>query len=374
VSTDLEADVLIVGAGVIGLACAALLARAGRSVVVLERNAKHGQETSSRNSGVIHAGLYYPSDSLKAQLCVRGRELLYARCSRLGIAHRKLGKLLVAVDDAERDKLAAILERGRDNGAGAVRMLDAREVHALEPRVRAIAGLLSPESGIVDVHALMDSYKAEGGAFGAVVSVATELVALEPRSGGGFTVTTARDGARQVISARAVVNAAGLFADRVAELAGAALDEARLRLRPCKGDYFALAPRLRGLVSRLVYPVPVHAGLGIHVTLDLGGKLTAGPDAQYVEHAHYAIDANKARVFGTALRRYLPDVRDDDLSPDYAGVRPKLQGPSEPFRDFAIVDGAAHGAPGLISLIGIESPGLTASEAIAERVVKACCG
>jgi L-2-hydroxyglutarate oxidase LhgO len=368
VSADLDADVLIVGAGVVGLACAAELARADRSVVVLEQHAKHGQETSSRNSGVIHAGLYYPSGSLKAQLCVRGRALLYERCGRLGIPHRKLGKLLVAVDDVERDKLAAIFARGRDNGAGELRMLDAVETHALEPRVRAIASLASPESGIVDVHALMDSYKAEAAEHGAAVSFATELVGLEPLRGGGFSVITQRDGARYAISARAIVNAAGLFADRIAELAGASLDVAQLRLRPCKGDYFALAPRLRGLVSRLVYPVPVHAGLGIHVTLDLGGKLTAGPDTEYVERPHYIIDAGKAAAFGHALRRYLPDVRDDDLSPDYAGVRPKLQGPSDVFRDFEIVDGATHGAPGLVSLIGIESPGLTASAAIAERV------
>jgi L-2-hydroxyglutarate oxidase LhgO len=368
VSAELDADVLIVGAGVVGLACAAALARAGRSVVVLEQHARHGQETSSRNSGVIHAGLYYPSDSLKAQLCVRGRGLLYARCAERGIPHRKLGKLLVAVDDAERDKLASIYARGCENGAGALCMLDAAETRALEPRVRAIAGLASPESGIIDVHALMDSYKAEAAEHGAVVSFATELVGLEPLASGGFAVITSRDDARFSINARSVVNSAGLLADRVAELAGAPLDRAKLRLHPCKGDYFALAPRLRGLVSRLVYPVPVHAGLGIHVTLDLGGKLTAGPDTEYVERAHYAIDARKAAVFGHALRRYLPDVRDEDLSPDYAGVRPKLQGPGDTFRDFEIVDGATHGAPGLVSLIGIESPGLTASAAIAERV------
>lgn len=366
-----ELDVLVIGAGVVGLACAAELARAGRSVVVLERNAKHGQETSSRNSGVVHAGLYYPSDSLKAELCVRGRELLYARCERFAIPHRKLGKLLVAVDEQERDELALIHARGLANGAGALRMLEAAEVAALEPNVRALAGLLSPESGIVDGHALMDSYRAEAVAHGATIGVATEVVGIEPLAHGGFALATQRLDAADssfTVHARSVINAAGLHAQRIAQLAGLDVATSKLELHLCKGDYFVLAPRLRGLVSRLVYPVPVHAGLGIHITLDLGGKLSAGPDTEYVAEAHYAIDANKARVFGAALRRYLPAVRDEDLSPDYAGIRPKLQGPTDAFRDFVLLDGVSHGAPGLVSLLGIESPGLTASAALAQRV------
>lgn len=363
-----DVDVAVIGAGVVGLACAARLAKAGRSVVVLERHGSAGQETSSRNSGVIHAGLYYPAGSLKAATCVEGRELLYARCHKHGVPHRKTGKLLVATDAAETAKLQAILARGIENGAGALRMLDASEVSRLEPRVRAVAGLLSPETGIVDAHGLMDSYKAEATAHGAEIAWATSVETLERRGAAWRVVTRGTDGAPFALEAAWVVNAAGLAADRMAALAGLDVDALGLRLHPCKGDYFALAPRLRGIASRLIYPVPVQAGLGIHITLDLGGKLAAGPDTEYVDRARYDIDPAKAAAFGAAIRRYLPEVRDEDLTPDYAGVRPKLQGPGQDFRDFVIEEASAHGAPCLVNLIGIESPGLTASESIARRV------
>jgi L-2-hydroxyglutarate oxidase LhgO len=363
-----DVDVAIIGAGAVGLACAAQLASAGRSVVVIERHGSAGQETSSRNSGVIHAGLYYPAGSLKALTCVEGRGLLYARCNKHAVPHRKAEKLLVATDAAETTKLEGIFARGIENGAGALRMLDRAEVRALEPRVRAVAGLLSPETGIVDAHGLMDSYKAEASSHGAEISWATSVEALERRADGWRVVTRGSDGAPFLLEAASVVNAAGLAADRIAALAGLDVDALGLRLHPCKGDYFALSTRLRGIATRLVYPVPVQAGLGIHITMDLGGKLAAGPDTEYVDRVRYDIDPAKAAVFGAAIRRYLPEVRDDDLTPDYAGVRPKLQGPGQDFRDFVIEEASAHGAPGLINLVGIESPGLTASEAIARRV------
>lgn len=366
----MDVDVAIVGAGVVGLACAARVARAGRSVVVVERHGRAGQETSSRNSGVVHAGLYYPCGSLKARTCVEGRALLYARCERHGLPHRRIGKLLVATDASETVKLEEIFARGTENGAGALRLLDAAEVRALEPRVRAVAGLLSPESGIVDAHALMESYKAEATDHGAELSWQTEVRALERRDGGWRISTRGADGTPFVLEASWVVNCAGLGADRVAALAGLDVDALGLRLHYCKGDYFALTPRLRGITSRLVYPVPVQAGLGIHVTIDLGGKLTSGPDTQYVDEVRYDIDAHKAALFGAALRRYLPEVLDDDLTPDYAGVRPKLQGPGEAFRDFVVEEASAYGAPRLVNLVGIESPGLTASDALARRVAE----
>lgn len=363
-----DVDVAIVGAGAVGLACAAQLAHAGRSVLLVERHGSAGQETSSRHSGVIHAGLYYPPKSLKAQLCVQGRDLLYARCARDGIAHRKLGKLVVATEDAQVPQLEAIRERGLHNGAGALRMLDAAQVCALEPHVRAVAALWSPQTGIVDAHALLDSYKAEATAHGAQIAWHTALHALE-RSGQTWRLhTRAANGEAFAFEASWVVNAAGLAADRVAAMAGLDVDTLGWRLHPCKGDYFALASRLRGIAQRLVYPVPVQAGLGIHLTIDLGGKLVAGPDVEYVDRVRYDVDPRKAAVFGAALRRYLPEVRDEDLTPDYAGVRPKLQRPGEAFADFVIEEASAHGAPGLINLVGIESPGLTASEAIAKRV------
>lgn len=365
-----DVDCVVIGAGVVGLACAARLARAGRSVIVVERHARVGQDTSSRNSGVIHAGLYYPAGSLKATTCVEGRLAMYERCGRLGIPHRKLGKLLVATDAAEIARLESIRERGRENGAGDLRMLTAAEVRELEPRVSAVAGLLSPETGIVDVHGLMTSFMAEASEHGASFALATEVLGLA-KVAGGWRAETRRSGdAPFTIDAAHVVNAAGLRSDRVAAMAGLDVSALGYRLRPCKGDYFALAPRLRGIASRLVYPVPVHAGLGIHITMDLGGKITAGPDTEYVDDERYDIDPSKAARFGAAIRRYLPDVRDEDLTPDYSGIRPKLQGPGEPFADFVVTEASAHGAPGLVNLIGIESPGLTASSAIADRVLK----
>jgi L-2-hydroxyglutarate oxidase LhgO len=363
-----DVDVAIVGAGAVGLACAAHLARAGRSVLLVERHASAGQETSSRHSGVIHAGLYYPPDSHKAQTCVEGRALLYARCERDRIPHRKLGKLIVATEDAQIARLEAIRARALDNGAGALRTLDAAQVREIEPRVRAVAALLSPETGIVDAHGLLDSYKAEASAHGAQIAWRTELQTLEHAGSAWQLHTRSADGEPFTIDATWLVNAAGLASDRVAEMAGLDVDALGLRLHPCKGDYFALAPHLGGIAQRLVYPVPSEAGLGIHLTHDLGGKLLAGPDVEYVDRVRYDVDPQKAAKFGEALRRYLPEVRDEDLTPDYAGVRPKLQRPGEAFRDFVIEEASAHGAPGLVNLIGIESPGLTASEAIARRV------
>ncbi len=361
-------DVGIVGGGVIGLSCAAMLAKAGRSTVLLERHARPGQETSSRNSGVIHAGLYYPTHSLKALTCVHGRELLYQRCRAHGIGHKKTGKLLVATTPEEEQKLEVIHARAQSNGAGDLKPLSGREIAALEPRVSALSGLWSPESGIVDVHELMYSYQKEALDHGALISFQSELHALEA-SHRGFELRASSAGApTDPIRCAVVVNAAGLFADHVASLAGLDIDALGYRYHWCKGDYFSLAPELRGLVQHLVYPVPVHAGLGIHITFDLGGRLTLGPDTEYVSELSYRVEPAKRSVFAAAARRYLPELEDEHLFADYAGIRPKLQGPKDGFRDFVIEDAAVHGLPGLINLIGIESPGVTASLAIAARV------
>jgi L-2-hydroxyglutarate oxidase LhgO len=364
-----EVDVAVIGAGVVGLACAAELAQRGRSVVVLEQASRAGQGTSSRNSGVIHAGIYYPTGSLKAELCVEGREQLYARANARGIAHRQLGKLIVATDTAETAKLEQLEAQARSNGASEVRMLDAAEVAKLEPRVRAVAALLSPRTGIIDVHALVESYRSEALAHGAWLSLTSEVIALEPRDARGLLITArSASNERATVRAMHVVNAAGLNASRIAELAGLPIAQLGYRQQLCKGDYFKLAARQRGLARRLIYPVPAPAGLGIHLTLDLDGGLRAGPDTEYITAPRYDVDPEKRARFGAALRRYLLDVEDDDLEPDYAGIRPKLQGPGEPLRDFVIESATQHGAPGLINLLGIESPGLTASSAIARRV------
>jgi L-2-hydroxyglutarate oxidase LhgO len=363
-----ELDVAVVGAGAVGLAAAAALARGGRSVGVLEREGGIARGVTSRNSQVVHAGLYYPPDSWKARLCVAGREALYARCAALGVPHRRLGKLVVAVEEGERAVLDGLLARGRENGVAGLALLDGAAVRRLEPAVRAVAALWSPESGIVDAHALCQSWLAEAEAHGAWLALRHEVVSIEPARGGFRVEAIGPDGERAAITCAALVNAAGLGADRLAALAGVDVDARGWRLRPCKGDYFALAPGAPLRVRHLVYPVPAGAGLGVHVTLDLGGRLRLGPDAEYVDAPRYDVDPAKAERFAAAAGRYLPGLRADWLSPDQAGVRPKLAGPGEAFRDFVVEEGSALGLPGLVNLIGIESPGLTAAPALAAEV------
>jgi L-2-hydroxyglutarate oxidase LhgO len=365
-----DADVVVVGGGVVGLAAAAALARAGREVLLLERHTGFGQESSSRNSGVIHAGLYYPRGSLKARLCVAGREALYARCERLRIPHRRTGKLVVATTPGEVEALERLLELGTANGAPGLEILDAAALRAREPALQAVAALWSPATGIVDPDALCSSFAAEAEAHGALLLLRSEVVGIEAGAAGFRVEVTDPDRTRVRVDCAALVNAAGLAADRVAALAGLDPDALGYRLRFCKGDYFALAPSAPLRLSTLVYPVPSGAGLGIHATLDLGGRIRFGPDAEYVERMDYAVDAAKAGRFAEAAGRYLPGLRPEWLTPDQAGVRPKLAGPGEAFRDFVVAEESAAGLPGLVSCIGIESPGLTAAPAIAERVVE----
>ncbi|TFG91953.1 MAG: NAD(P)/FAD-dependent oxidoreductase [Myxococcales bacterium] len=368
-----DADVVVVGGGVIGLAAAAALARAGREVLLLERNGGFGQETSSRNSGVIHAGLYYPSGSLKAHLCVAGREALYARCERMRIPHRRTGKLVVATTPSEVEVLERLLELGTANGAPGLEILDAAALRAREPALQALAALWSPATGIVDPDALCSSFAAEAEAHGAVLLLRSEVIAIEAGDAGFRVEVADPDRTRVRVDCAAVVNAAGLAADRVAACAGLDPDALGYRIHPCKGDYFALAPSAPLRLSTLVYPVPSGAGLGIHATLDLGGRIRFGPDAEYVERADYGVDAAKAGHFAEAAGRYLPGLRPEWLTPDQAGVRPKLAGPGEPFRDFVVAEESAAGLPGFVSCVGIESPGLTAAPAIAERVLELLC-
>jgi L-2-hydroxyglutarate oxidase LhgO len=363
-------DVAVVGAGIVGLAAAAALARRGRSVIVLERNDGIAREITARNSEVIHAGIYYPADSLKAELCCKGREALYQRCAEQGVAHRRLGKLIVASGDSELATLEGLFAQGSANGVPGLQMIDADQLHRMEPQVKARVALLSPETGIVDAHALALSFLAEAEAHGAVLALRTEVIEIERRPGGWRVHARVPSGDREGLGCAAVVNAAGLAADRVAELAGLDVDTCGYRLHPCKGDYFSLAPGAPISLSHLVYPVPVAAGLGVHATLDLGGRTRFGPDAEYVEEIAYEVDPAKAEVFAEAVRRYLPAVETDWLSPDYAGVRPKLAAPGESFRDFAVAEESEAGLPGLVSCIGIESPGLTAAPAIGERVAE----
>jgi L-2-hydroxyglutarate oxidase LhgO len=358
-------DAIVVGAGVVGLAVARALAAAGDEVLVLEAAERIGSGISARNSEVIHAGLYYPAGSLKATLCVRGKALLYDYCASHGIPHRRLGKLLVAVDDAEHTRLAAIATQAAVNGVDDLAWLDAGQLAELEPELRGRHALLSPSSGIVDSHALMLSLQGEFEDRGGMLALNAPLV------GGAVGGTRLRvevgGAARQRLTCARLINCAGLAAQQVARrLAG----DAAVQVPPlhyAKGNYFALPSRAP--FRHLVYPVPEAAGLGIHLTLDLAGQARFGPDVEWVETETYAVDPARRPRFEQAIRRYWPGLPEGRLQPDYAGIRPKLCPAGAPPSDFVIQGPAEHGVDGWVNLYGIESPGLTASLAIAEHVV-----
>ena len=365
-----DVGVTVVGAGVVGLAVAARLAPKHPDLILLERRDKPGQEQSSRNSEVIHAGMYYPTGSLKARLCVEGKQRLYERCAAKGIPHARVTKVITAAEESELPALDALLARGRANGVE-MEMLAAEQVLALEPHVRTVGALLSPSTGIVNAHALMDSLLAEAREHGATVQPRTELVGLQ-RTSDGYELTVRTGGQTESFTSERVVNAAGLGSDRVAALAGIDVDAAGYRLHYCKGSYFSVAPAKARLVSRLVYPVPGHVSLGLHAVIGLEGRLRFGPDVEYLpdHNADYAVPESARARFGQAARRLVPAIEDHDLEPDMSGIRAKLQGPGQPFRDFVIAEESARGLPGLLNLVGIDSPGLTSSLAIAEEVAR----
>jgi L-2-hydroxyglutarate oxidase LhgO len=363
-----DVELTVIGAGVVGLAVAARLAPLTRDLVLIERNARHGQETSSRNSEVIHAGIYYAPGSLKAQLCVEGSRRLYELCEQQGVAHRRLTKLIVATDADETEALEALHENGRANGVE-LRLLSGAEARRLEPAVPAVAALFSPSTGILSADQLMDRLLRCAVAEGATLMTGSEVVALERRAD-HYEITLKRGDTTEAFSTERVVNAAGLGADALAALAGIDVDAAGYRVDYWKGSYFALRDRWRGRLSRLVYPVPTRDSLGVHVVLDLAGRLRFGPDAERLadRRVDYAVDPNRRAAFAVAARQLLPEITEDDLLPDTSGIRPKLRSANGNARDFVVVEESAHGLPGLVNLIGIDSPGLTASLAIAERV------
>lgn len=361
---------LIIGAGVVGLAIAAALTRAGRSVLVIEQLAGIARGVTSRNSEVVHAGIYYPRDSLKAVLCVEGREALYRYCEVRRVPHRRIGKLIVATTAEEEPIVEDLLARGRANGVPGLACLERSAIRQLEPEVAASLALFSPETGIVDGHGLCLALSAEAEAGGAVLATERTLRGLERRSFGWIAEVADAAGVLERVEVGLVVDAAGLQADVVARLAGLDVEALGWRQHLCKGDYFALGPGARLTLGRLVYPVPQQAGLGIHATLDLAGRIRFGPDAEYVSTLDYDVDPAKAEVFRSAAARYLPRLAESELVPDYAGLRPKLAAPGEGFRDFVIEETSARGVPGFVACLGIESPGLTAALAIARRVAE----
>lgn len=357
-------DCVVIGAGVIGLAIARELAAAGREVLVLERHAAIGMETSSRNSEVIHAGLHYPQGSLKARTCVQGRELLYAYCERNGIQYSRCGKLIVATSPAQLGDLGRIREAGRRNGVDDLVEMSEDEACALEPELTCAGALLSPSTGIVDSHALMLSLCGEAENAGAVFVFRCPVRAMRI-VGGDIELDTAPDAAER-IRARWVINAAGLGAVELAtHMTGFPQDQIP-RAYLAKGSYFTLA--CRAPFSRLVYPVPEPGGLGVHLTLDLAGQARFGPDVEWVDSIDYAVDPRRSERFYAAIRAYWSGLPDGALHPAYSGIRPKISGLEMPVADFRIDGPSSHGVPGVVNLFGIESPGLTAALAIARHV------
>ncbi len=364
-----KADITIIGAGIIGLGIAAQVATEDSDVYVLEKNGTFGQETSSRHSGVIHAGIYYPEGSLKAKLCVTGNRILYELCERHGIGYRRVEKLIVATSDEETGELQKLLERGRRNGAEGLRILSRRELKESEPNVEGVAAILSPSTGIIDSHALMKYYLARAKEEGAQIAYQSKVIGIE-KAAGGYKVTVEDSTGSSSFTTRSLINCAGLHCDKVARMAGIDTAKAGYNLHYCKGEYFSVGSGKSTLVKRLIYPVPPPkvGGVGIHVTLDLEGRMRLGPSIHYVDSIDYAIDSQHKQLFYDAAKRLLPFIEYDDIEPEMAGIRPKLQGPGEDAKDFVIRDESDKGLPGLINLIGIESPGLTASPAIAAYV------
>jgi L-2-hydroxyglutarate oxidase LhgO len=362
-----EIDVAIIGAGVIGLATACEVAQGKKEVFVLEKNRTFGLETSSRNSEVIHAGIYYPEDSLKAKLCVEGRNLLYRLCDDHNIAYKKSGKIIVAADENEVGWLGELYEQGRKNGIDDLVLLSRTKVKELEPNIEARAGLLSPSSGILDSHTLLKFLYSQAREKGAEFVFGTEVIGIEIAGAKYKVQIKDRDGISAFV-AHVVVNCAGLNSDRIAQLAGIDIAKAGYKLHYCKGEYFSLDSKYRNLVSRLIYPTPEHVGHGIHWRQGLDGRVLLGPSAHYVGAIDYSVDETHKQYFYNSAKRFLPFLELEDLAPESAGIRPKLQGPGDDFRDFVITHEEKAGFPGLINLIGIESPGLTAALAIARYV------
>jgi L-2-hydroxyglutarate oxidase LhgO len=355
-------ECVVVGAGLVGLAVARALARDGREVVILEAEDAIGTHTSSRNSEVIHAGIYYPKGSLKARACVAGRQRLYAYCEQHGVPYRRCGKLIVATNEAQIPELKAIREKAHRNGVTDVVEIPAAEAMRMEPSLHCVAALHSPSTGIIDSHALMLAYLGDAEAAGAMLGLKSSLQKVFIRNG-KFEIHV--ENAEPVLC-RLLVNSAGLRAPSIARLmvgfpAG--------RIPPeyyAKGNYYSLSGRAP--FARLIYPVPEPGGLGVHITLDLAGQARFGPDVEWVERIDYAVDPQRAERFYAAIRRYWPGLPEGALSPGYAGIRPKISGPAEPAADFLIQGPAEHGVAGLVNLFGIESPGLTASLALADDV------
>lgn len=369
-STDIyHIDCIVIGAGAVGLACAAELARRGREVLVVEAADAIGTGTSARNSEVIHGGMYYPTGTLKHEMCVKGRRKLYAYLAERGVAHRKCGKLIVATDAKEEAKIAGIFKLAATNGVENCSLHTRDEAAAMEPNVACVSAMLSPETGIVDSHGYMLALLGEIEDRGGSLALNAPVVHGEVLAGGGFEIEIGGEAPAR-LRCNVLVNSAGLGAQNVAERIAGIPAAAIPPLVLAKGSYFGCSARAP--FSRLIYPAPVDGGLGVHLTLDLGGRAKFGPDVEWLAHndplqVDYAVDVKRCESFYDAIRRYWPTLPDNALTPDYSGCRPKLSGAGQPVADFRIDGPELHGVAGLVNLFGIESPGLTSSLAIAEE-------
>ncbi len=367
-----QVDIAIIGAGVVGLAVAVEVSGkfGDKSIVLVERHKKFGQETSSRNSEVIHAGIYYPTGSLKAKLCVDGNKRLYKFCTEWSIQHNRLGKLIIARTEEEIPVLETILQKGLDNGVFDLELLDANQVRKLEPDIQAVAAVLSPSTGIIDTHGLMSRLEWLARQQGTMFAYNHEIIMVEYVGNGYQVIYRGPDSRIDKMLCKCLINCAGLNADKIPSWLGMDIDQFAYRIYPCKGEYFGISNAKSGLVSRLVYPPPLKElkGLGIHATKTLDGRLRIGPNAFYVDNLDYCVDEAHAIEFYNAIKTYLPFVDFIDLHPDMSGIRPKIQGPEDPVRDFVVKHEVGNGFRGLINLIGIESPGLTSSLSLAGMV------
>lgn len=371
-SDNFSCDAVVIGAGVVGLGVARRLAMAGLETMILEKNEHFGMETSARNSEVIHAGIYYPQDSLKARFCVQGRNQLYSFCQSHGVGHKRLGKLIVATHPDQAPKLAAIAKAAAENGVDDLRPLTKADIAALEPDLSAVEGLFSPSTGIIDSHQYMLALLGGAESHGASLVRKAEVTAIA-KMPDGYALQVANDGDSFVLNARILINSAGLWAQHVAGLIDALPRRFVPPLKLAKGNYAVLS--MKSPFKHLVYPVPEPGGLGVHLTLDMGGQARFGPNVQWLENndpaaIDYAVPSSVPQQFTPLIAKYWPAIREDMLTPGYSGVRPKTAGPEHPNQDFQIDGPGVHGLPGLVNLFAIESPGLTSSLAIADYVAE----
>jgi len=367
-----KVDVAIIGAGVVGLSIASVLVKHYENIFVIEKEPSFGQGASSRNSEIIHAGIYYPQDTLKAKTCVEGNRMLYEICQNNKIPFKKLGKLIVATNSDEDKQISLLYKQGNTNGVVGLEIIDSAKIKKLQPNIEGIRALFSPETGIVDSHKLMEYFYLKAKEEGAGIVYQSKVKSIHRQN--NLYQMEIEDSHQEVFkfSSRIVVNAAGLYSDLIAAMVGINIKKEEYDLKYCKGQYFRLSPHKSKLINRLVYPVPDQSdgGLGIHLTPDISGQVKLGPDAQYLQEnvEDYEVDKDRQQQFCDSINKFAPFIKLDDIYPDMAGIRPKLQGLNEGFRDFVIQEESDKGFPGFVNLIGIESPGLTCAVSIAKYV------